>query len=132
MKKTLLSLAFLLGFGLNTSFYLQSSQDEIPEAVKKIAAEYLKRVPYCPGDPIIKKVGEKLEDRTGPQDVKDGIIDKTTLYEIKNDCYWMNVPTHVPYTQIGLKEGGFAEKGIVIDEIISRDEKGKPIPLKEW
>jgi len=139
MKKTLLA---LLGLGLSLSLGInaysqssqgaQSSQEEIPEAVKKQAIEYLKRVAYCPGDPIIKKVGEKIEDRTGPQNVKDGIPDKMTLYEIKNECNWINVPNFVLYAQIGLKDGGYAEKGVA-EEITSRDNNtGKPIPLKDW
>jgi len=136
MKKTLL---ILLGLGLDLSLGInaysqssqsQSSQNEIPELVKTQATEYLKRVAYCPGDPIIKKMGEKIEDRTGPQNVKDGIPDKMALYEIKNECNWINVPNYIVHTQIGLKDGGYAEKGVA-EEIISRDKDGKPVPLKE-
>jgi len=118
MKKTL---SALLGLGLGLSLGInaysqspqgtQSSQSEIiPELVKTQAAGYLKRVPYCLGVPIIKKVGEKIEDRTGLQNVKDGIIDKITLYKIENDCFWINVPNYIVYTQIGLKGGNLQRK----------------------
>jgi len=137
MKKTLLALLGLgLGLSLGINAYSQSSQtqspqSEVPDTIKKVTAEYLKRSSHCPGEPIIKRVGEKIEDRTGLQGVKDGILDKITLYEIKNECNWINVPNYVVHTQMGLKEGGFAKKG-VIDEITSKDkESWKPIPLKE-
>lgn len=126
MRKTLLTLLF---FGLGINAFSQSSKEEIPELVKNKAAEYLKRVSYCPGEPIIEKMGEKFADRAGPLGEKDGVEDKITLYGIKNDCPF-GVPNYIIYTQIGLKTGGFAER-VVVDEIISRDEKGKPVPLKE-
>ena len=129
MRKTLLILLSAGLLGLGTNAFSQSSKEEIPELVKNKAAEYLKRVSYCPGDPIIEKIGEKFEDRTGPLGEKDGIPDKIILYAIKNNClYW--VPNYMIYTQIGLKQGGFAER-TVIDEIISKDKDGKPVPLKE-
>jgi hypothetical protein len=127
MRKTLLILLLELGLGMNA--FSQSSKEEIPEIVKNKATEYLKRISYCPGDPIIEKMGEKFEDRTGLLGEKDGIKDKITLYAIKNDCPF-NVPNYIIYTQIGLKQGGFAER-VVIDEIISKGKDGKPVPLKE-
>jgi hypothetical protein len=127
MRKTLWVLLFGLGLGMNA--FSQSSKEEIPELVKNKAAEYLKRVSYCPGAPIIEKIGEKFADRTGPLDEKDGIKDKIILYGIKNDCPF-GIPNYIIYTQIGLKTGGYAEKAVV-DEVISKDEHGKPVPLKE-
>jgi hypothetical protein len=129
MRKTLLILLSAGLLGLGTNAFSQSSKEEIPEIVKNKATEYLKRISYCPGDPIIEKMGEKFEDRTGPLGEKDGIKDKITLYWIKNDCFY-TVPNYIIYTQIGLKQGGFAEK-VVVDEVISKDEHGKPVPLKE-
>jgi len=129
MRKTLLGLLFLGFIGWGANAYSQSSEKEIPELVKSKATEYLKRVSYCPGDPIIEKIGEKFEDRTGPLGEKDGIKDRITLYGIKNDCPF-NVPNYIIYTQIGLKTGGYAERAVV-DEIISKDGHGKSSPLKE-
>jgi hypothetical protein len=126
MRKTLLTLLF---FGLGTNIFSQSSNEEIPESVKTKAAEFLKRVSYCPGNPIIEKMGEKLEDRTGPLGEKDGIKDKIILYGIKNDCPF-GVPNYIIYTQVGQRTGGYAEKA-VMDEVISKDDHGKPVPLKE-
>jgi hypothetical protein len=129
MKKTLFGLLFLAGLGLGINASSQSPE-EIPQLVKNKASEYLKRVSYCPGEPIIEKIGEKLADRTGPLGEKDGIKDKITLYAIKNDCPFF-VPNYMIYTQVGLKTGGFADK-VVIDEIISKDASGKkPAPLQE-
>lgn len=130
-------LGFSTLFGINT--YSQSSKEEIPEPVKEKAAEYLKRVQWCPGKPIIEKIGEKLEDRTSQINtkdeigIKDGIKDKITLYHLMNNCEFMNVPNYIIYTQIGLENGKFLEKGI-ISYIISKDkETGEPIPLnEEW
>jgi hypothetical protein len=131
MRKTLNFLLSLgLGLALGANAYSQSSQEKIPEIIKNKAAEYLKRVAYCPGDPIIEKIGEKFEDRTGPLGEKDGIKDKITLYAIKNNCPWINVPNYIIYTQIGLKKDVLSER-FVIDEIISKDKDGKPVPLKE-
>lgn len=127
MKKTLLVL--LLGCGLGLNAFSQSFKEEIPELVKNKAAEYLKRVSYCPGEPIIENLGQKIADRTGLLGEKDGTKDKITLYGIENDCPFI-IPNYIIYTQVGLKSGGYAEKGVV-DEIISKDEHGKPVPLKE-
>ena len=138
MRKIVL-FAFLgmsLFFGANA--YSQSSRDSIPNLVQEKAAYYLTWAGInCPKEPIIEKVGEKLEDRTsetntkGEIGIKDGIKDKITLYHIKNDCPWINVPNYIIYTQIGLRNGKFLEKGI-ISYIISKDnETWEPIPLKE-
>ncbi|MCK5624361.1 hypothetical protein KAI04_00795 [Candidatus Pacearchaeota archaeon] len=134
-KISLLLFGFSMLLGVNA--YSQSSKEKIPELVQEKAAEYLKWVNYCPGEPIIEKAGEKLEDRTSEQgmkikeEIKDGIKDKITLYHIKNDCPWINVPNYIVYTQIGLGNGTFLEKGS-IEYIISRDDKTwESIPLKE-
>jgi len=124
MKKALVGLLCLASLGLGRVSYSQSPQVEIPEAVKNRVVECLKRVPWCPGDPIIKKIEEKTRYR---EMEKDSV--RVTLYNIVNDCFFF-IPSYVVYTQTKLKEGGFSEKG-TIDEIISRDKNGKPVPLKD-
>lgn len=126
---TLLGMSIL--FGINT--YSQSSRDLIPDVVKEKAAEYLKRAgTNCPGEPIVEKIGEKLEDRAVEDKyVKDGIKDKIILYHIKNKCDWINVPNYIRYTLKGLGNGKFVEIGY-LDYIISKDkETWEEIPLKE-
>ncbi len=134
-KATLIALlGFSALFTINT--YSQSPKDEIPEPVREAAVEYLTWIPYCLGEPIIEKVGEKLEDRTSQINtkdetgIKDGIKDKITLYHLMKKCEFFNISNYIIYTQIGLKNGGFLEKG-KISHIISRDENAKSIPLTE-
>jgi hypothetical protein len=130
MKKllTMLGLSLVLsGFGIKS--YSQSS-GEIPAIVRKQAVKYLQYVNYCDTVPKLEKVGEKFEDRTGPMEVKDGIKDKITLYKMNNDCDWSNVPNYLTLTQAGIKKDGFSSG--TVEGIISRDEKGKPVPLEDW
>ena len=133
MKKVTL-LAFLgISFLFGVNAYAQTPQDSIPKVIKEKAAEYLTRAgTNCPGEPIIEKVGEKLEDRAVEDKyVKDGIKDKVILYYIKNECDWINVPNYIRYTLKGLRNGKFVEVGY-IDYIISKDkDTWKEIPLKE-
>jgi hypothetical protein len=134
MGKILLTLLGIgLGLSLEINAYSQSSKESVPDTIVMQAAKYLIRVNYCPGAPIIEKIGEKFEDRIGPMGVKDGIKDKITLYNLKNDCPWINVPNYIIFTQRGLDNGKFEEKGI-IEDITSRDnESWKAIPLaEEW
>jgi hypothetical protein len=132
MRKTLLTfLGIGLGIILSENAYSQSSNESVPDTIVKQASGYLKRVNYCPGEPILEKVGEKFEDRIGPMGVKDAVKDKITLYNLKNDCPWMNVPNYIVFTQAGLGGGKFSEKG-TIESITSRDnDSWKAIPLEE-
>lgn len=127
MKKTL---SFLLGLGLSLGLginaYSQSSQSEIPDTIRKRAVECLKRVAYCPGDPIIKKIEEKTRYMEVEKDSA-----RVSLYNITNNCFYF-IPNHLVHIKTKLKNGKFSEKGI-IDEIVSKDNTGKPIPLEaDW
>jgi hypothetical protein len=124
MRKTLLILFSLglLGWGANA--YSQSSNEGIPEAIKSRAAECLKRINYCPGEPIIKKIEQKTRYR---EMEKDSV--RVTLYNITNDCFYF-IPNYLVYMQTKLGKGRFSEKG-EIEEIISRDKDSKPVPLKD-
>jgi len=131
MRKNFLLTLLGMGMFFGINAYSQNSLDSIPDAVKKQAVKYLKYVSYCDTVPQLEIVGLKFEDRTGENKEKDGIKDKITLYHIKNECDWINVPNYIIYTQIGLGNGKFSETG-KFDYIISKDkESWKPIPLKE-
>jgi hypothetical protein len=125
MKKALIGLLCLVGLGLGINASSQSSQGEIPEAIRSRAAECLKRISYCPGEPIINKIEEKTRYS---EFEKDSV--KVTLYNIANDCRFP-IPNYLVREQRKLKDGRFSENG-TIEEIISRDKDGKtPIPLND-
>jgi hypothetical protein len=134
MKKLLaiLGLSLVLsGFGKNS--YSQSPKDSIPEAVKKKAAQYLSYAgSNCGSVPNVSLVGEKLEDREKMYEVKDGIKDKVSLYQIDNPCDWSNVPTHFTYVFYGKKDGTFEKKGCFEEEGIISREGNKPVMPKNW
>jgi hypothetical protein len=125
MRKTLLVLLSLgLGLECGINAFSQSSKEEIPEAIKSRAAECLKRINYCPDEPIIKKIEQKTRYR---EMEKDSV--RVTLYNITNDCFYF-IPNYLVYTQTKLEKGRFSEKG-EIEEIISRDKDSEPVPLKD-
>ena len=119
---------------LGVNAYSQSSQDEIPEAVKAKAADFLSYAGGgCGSVPEITLVGKKLEDRKNRSGFKDGIKDSVFLYQINNLCTWRNVPSHFTYIFAGKKGGAFESAGSFDESgILSRDEKDKPVIPKEW
>lgn len=129
-------LGFIFGMGLTVlgvNAFSQSTSDNIPEAVKAKAANYLSYASsYCGTVPDVSLVGEKVEKRENRIGGTDNYPDKVLLYQINNACDWSNVPTHFTCTYYGKEDGTFETTGFFGESGIISREKDKPVMPKEW